>query len=99
MPHLIEELASGATSLTSLRSSSRIARRCGGCLAKKGSIGSPESARGAGLGAGFFAMVFLAATGFFFGLLEIFFAVIASRASPDSRLGRELPFPASRRRV
>lgn len=45
MPHLMEESASGAASSTNLRSSSRTARNCAGCFAKKPSIGAPKSAR------------------------------------------------------
>src|SRR5262245_26786190 len=46
MPHLIDDVASGAALSTMARSSSRMARRCGACLAKNASTGAPRSPRG-----------------------------------------------------
>src|SRR5688572_28383965 len=59
MPHLIDAVASGATSSTILRNASRMGRKCDGCLAKKPSIGAPKSARRLAIGRalGFFAPV------------------------------------------
>src|SRR5688572_6283373 len=45
MPHLIDEVASGAAASTSLRSSTRTSRRAGGCLSKKLSMDLPKSVR------------------------------------------------------
>jgi hypothetical protein len=45
MPHFRDDSASGAASSTSRRSSTRMARRCGGCFSKKASIGAPKSER------------------------------------------------------
>src|SRR4051812_726765 len=66
MPHFSDDDASGAAAATSARSSSRIGRRGGGCLAKNFSTGAPKSARGPTvLGAGFRAAepVFLRTAG------------------------------------
>src|SRR5689334_15099107 len=49
MPHLIEAVASGATSSTILRSAKRMSRSWRGCFAKNPSIGAPKSARRAAM--------------------------------------------------
>src|ERR1700687_1204552 len=70
MPHLSDDSAAGATSSTSVRSSSRMERRYAGCLARKPSIGAPKSARVANfLATGFLAI----ARAFVFVALEAFF--------------------------
>jgi hypothetical protein len=45
MPHLMDELASGAAAWTMVRSDSRMGRSWAGCLAKKPSMGAPKSDR------------------------------------------------------
>src|SRR5215211_3425111 len=86
MPHLSDESASGAASSTSLRSSSRMARRCVGCWAKKPSIAAPKSARGAGLftaalfTAALFATGFVFATGLFAAAGVFVFVLVVGEA-------------------
>src|SRR5688572_14299996 len=47
MPHLIDDVASGAACSMMARSASTIGLRPAGCLAKNPSMGAPKSARGA----------------------------------------------------